>query len=131
VGASYAFFGVPTPFPGSTFGNLCEQNGWVKVRDWTKYTVMNPILEWPGGPTLLEQAEMLDAAYRSFYNRPGYWLSRLAYELPRLDRHTLRAFARWSWESFRNTFNWDHTETEKQALVPNARGAAQVLTWGR
>jgi radical SAM superfamily enzyme YgiQ (UPF0313 family) len=25
--ASYAFFGVPTPYPGSAFGNWCEQNG--------------------------------------------------------------------------------------------------------
>jgi hypothetical protein len=72
---------------------------------------------------------MLDAAYRAFYNRPAYWLSRLAYELPRLDWHTIKAFMRWSWESFWNTFHWDHTEEEKQVLLTDARRAAQVVTW--
>ena len=99
IKATYAFFGVPTPFPGSTFGKMCEENNWIKVRDWTKYTVMNAIIEWPGGPTLLEQTEMVDKAYRAFYNRPGYWLGRLLYELPRLDWPTIRAFMLWSGES--------------------------------
>jgi radical SAM superfamily enzyme YgiQ (UPF0313 family) len=131
IKASYAFFGLPTPFPGSTFGKWCEQNDWVKVRDWTKYTVMNQIIEWPGGPALMEQTEMLDTAYRAFYNRPAYWLGRLLYELPRLDRHTIQAFMRWSWESFWNTFKWDHTDAEKRAIEAEAKKAAQVITWGR
>jgi radical SAM superfamily enzyme YgiQ (UPF0313 family) len=129
IKASYAFFGLPTPFPGSTFGNWCEKNSWIKVRDWSKYTVMNPIIEWPGGPTLVEQTEMLDAAYRAFYNRPAYWLSRLAFEFLRLDWHTIKAFMRWSWESFWNTFHWDHKEEEKEALLTDARRTAQVITW--
>ncbi|HEY7913053.1 MAG TPA: radical SAM protein [Blastocatellia bacterium] len=137
IKASYAFFGVPTPFPGSAFGIQCEQNGWIKVRDWTKYTVMNPIIEWPGGPTLLEQAEMLDAAYKAFYNRPSYWLSRLLYEIPRLDWPTIKAFMRWSWESFWNTFKWDHTAEEKKQILEEAkananhRRTAQIITWGK
>lgn len=131
IKASYAFFGLPTPFPGSSFGNWCAKNNWIRVRDWSKYTVINPIIEWPDGPTLEEQTEMLDAAYRTFYNRPSYWLSRLMYELPRLDWPTMKAFARWSWESFWNTFNWDHTEEEKQAIVTAARHTAQMVTWGK
>lgn len=131
IKATYAFFGVPTPFPGSTFGKWCEENDWIKVRDWTKYTVMNAIIEWPGGPTLLEQTEMVDEAYRAFYNRPGYWLGRLLYELPRLDWPTIRAFMMWSGESFLNTFRWDHSEEDKRALFTDARHTAQVATWGK
>lgn len=129
IGATYAFFGVPTPFPGSTFGNMCEANGWIKVRDWSKYTVMNAVIEWPGGPTLLEQTEMIDAAYKSFYNRPGYWLGRLCYELPRLDWPTIKAFSQWSWESFVNTFNWGHSQTEKDALANGGLATAQLAQW--
>lgn len=131
IKATYAFFGLPTPFPGSTFGKWCEENNWVKNRDWDKYTVMNAIIEWPGGPSLLEQTEMVDKAYRSFYNRPGYWLSRLMYEIPRLDWPTINAFMKWSWESFVNTFRWDHSKAEKQSLLPDARQTAQVATWGK
>ena len=131
IKATYAFFGVPTPFPGSTFGNMCEKNDWIKVRDWEKYTVMNAIIEWPGGPSLLEQTEMLDKAYKAFYNRPGYWAGRMLYELPRLDWPTIRAFMLWSWESFINTFKWDHSDEEKRSLIPDARQAAQVATWGK
>jgi radical SAM superfamily enzyme YgiQ (UPF0313 family) len=131
IKATYAFFGVPTPFPGSTFGNMCEKNGWIKVRDWEKYTVMNAIIEWPGGPSLLEQTEMIDQAYKAFYNRPGYWVGRMMYELPRLDWPTIRAFMLWSWESFINTFKWDHSAEEKRSLLPDAQQAAQVATWGK
>jgi radical SAM superfamily enzyme YgiQ (UPF0313 family) len=42
IKASYAFFGLPTPFPGSAFGNWCEKNSWIKVIDLSKNTVMNP-----------------------------------------------------------------------------------------
>lgn len=131
IKASYAFFGLPTPFPGSTFGNMCENHGWIKVRDWTKYTVMNPIIEWEGGPSLEEQTEMIDEAYRAFYSRPSYWISRLAYEIPRLDWHTIKAFGKWSLESFFNTINWGHTEREKEEIASNGRKTAQVVTWGR
>lgn len=105
INASYAFFGLATPFPGSKFAKLCEQNDWIKVQNWDQYTVMNPILEW-GDFSLEEQREMLDAAHQSFYGRPTYWLRRLLFELPRLDWRTLRAFAGWSWETFQNTRNW-------------------------
>ena len=131
IGATYAFFGLPTPFPGSTFGNMCEANNWIKVRDWTKYTVMNAVIEWPGGPTLLEQTDMVDAAYKSFYNRPGYWLGRLFYELPRLDWPTISAFSKWSWESFVNTFNWGHSKAEKEALPNGGLATAQLTQWSR
>jgi anaerobic magnesium-protoporphyrin IX monomethyl ester cyclase len=137
IKASYAFFGVPTPFPGSQFGMQCEANGWIKVRDWSKYTVMNPIIEWPGGPTLMEQTEMIDAAYSAFYRRPRYWLSRLLFEIPRLDWYTIKGFIRWSWESFWNTFRWDHTAEQKKRILDDAsrsaegRAAAQAITWSK
>jgi hypothetical protein len=44
---------------------------------------------------------------------------------------------RWSWESFWNTFKWDHTAEEKKQILEEAkananhRRTAQIITWGK
>ena len=105
IGASYAFFGLPTPFPGTPFRQQCEENGWIVERDLSRYNVMTPIIDTPQLP-YEKAAPLLRRAHLSFYFRPFYVLHRILYELTRLDRHTLADFVRWSLITFARTKSW-------------------------
>ncbi len=97
----YAFFGVPTPFPGTRFHEYCEQNGLIRERDLRKYTIMSPIVETDVLP-LERSRKLLDCAYRKFYYRPLYITKRSIAEMKRLDRDTLKSFIRWTFGGLRD-----------------------------
>lgn len=105
IGASYAFFGLPTPFPGTIFRQQCEENDWIVERDFSRYNVMTPIIDTPQLP-IKEAVPLLRRAHLSFYFRPFYVFQRILYELTRLDRHTLADFVRWSLATFIRTRSW-------------------------
>ncbi|MDI3550684.1 MAG: anaerobic magnesium-protoporphyrin monomethyl ester cyclase [Methanobacterium sp.] len=42
---SYALFSLATPYPGTRFYQEAVQDDLIKVKDWSKYTLLSPVLE--------------------------------------------------------------------------------------
>ncbi len=42
---SYALFSLATPYPGTRFYQEAVQDNLIKVKDWSKYTLLSPVLE--------------------------------------------------------------------------------------
>lgn len=72
---SYAIFSLATPYPGTPFYKQAVSENLIKVNDWSKYTLLNPVLN-----TLdcsLEDLKKLQRrAFRSFYLRPSYLIKQ-------------------------------------------------------
>ncbi|NQT22047.1 MAG: radical SAM protein [Candidatus Omnitrophica bacterium] len=72
----YAQFYCAIPFPGTEFYNICKKNGWLITENWKRFELNQAIVN-----TALLSAEDLHkarvCAYKRFYIRPGYVLSRL------------------------------------------------------
>ena len=70
---SYALFSLATPYPGTRFYKESFEKNLIKVKDWSKYTLIEPVLE-----TVECSKEELRSfqkkAFLKFYLRPGYLL---------------------------------------------------------
>lgn len=68
---SYALFSLATPYPGTDFYLKVVKDDLIKINDWSKYTLLTPVLE-----TLdcsrEELKKLQKKAFRQFYLRPGY-----------------------------------------------------------
>ena len=68
---SYALFSLATPYPGTRFYKESFEKNLIKVKDWSKYTLIEPVLE-----TVECSKEELRSfqkkAFLKFYLRPGY-----------------------------------------------------------
>lgn len=74
--ASYAIFSLATPYPGTAFYNeACEKN-LIKVDDWSKFTLLSPVLETVDC-SLEELKKLQKKGFRKFYLRPGYIIRQL------------------------------------------------------
>ena len=69
----YAIFSLATPYPGTKFFDLAEKMGLIKVKDWTHFNLIMPVLETTEF-SLDELRAMQTKAFRDFYMRPGYVL---------------------------------------------------------
>jgi radical SAM superfamily enzyme YgiQ (UPF0313 family) len=74
--ASYAIFSLATPYPGTAFYNEARENDLIKVNDWSKYTLLSPVLETVDC-SLEELKKLQKKGFRKFYLRPGYILRQL------------------------------------------------------
>jgi len=74
--ASYAIFSLATPYPGTAFYNEARANDLIKVNDWSKYTLLSPVLETVDC-SLEELKKLQKKGFRKFYLRPGYILRQL------------------------------------------------------
>ncbi|MGC9517052.1 MAG: B12-binding domain-containing radical SAM protein [Methanomicrobiales archaeon] len=74
--ASYAIFSLATPYPGTAFYNEAREKNLIKVDDWSKYTLLSPVLETVDC-SLEELKKLQKKAFRKFYLRPGYILRQL------------------------------------------------------
>jgi len=72
---SYAVFSLATPYPGTRFHQEAVQNNLLKVKDWSKYTLLSPVLETVDC-SLEELKKMQKTAFRQFYLRPVYLLKQ-------------------------------------------------------
>ena len=68
---NYALYSLATPYPGTKFYNENFKKNLIVIRDWSKYTLLNPVLE-----TIDCSSEELRSiqkkAFIKFYLRPGY-----------------------------------------------------------
>jgi len=76
---SYAIFSLATPYPGTPFYENMIREGLIKINDWSKYTLLNPIIE-THELTLEELRNAQIKAFRNFYLRPRYILKTLRKE---------------------------------------------------
>lgn len=70
---NYAIFSLATPYPGTLFYKEAVSENLIKVNDWSKYTLLSPVLETMDC-SLEELKRLQKKAFRSFYLRPGYLL---------------------------------------------------------
>jgi len=70
---SYAVFSLATPYPGTRFYMKAREENLIKITDWSKYSLMNPVLETVDC-SLDELKNLQRKAFREFYLRPSYIL---------------------------------------------------------
>ena len=70
---SYAVFSLATPYPGTRFYKEAFEKNLIKVKDWSKYTLISPVLDTVDC-SLEELRKLQYKAFRNFYLRPGYIL---------------------------------------------------------
>lgn len=68
---SYAIFSLATPYPGTDFYQKALKQNLIKVNDWSKYTLLSPVLETVDC-SLDELKKLQKKAFRQFYLRPNY-----------------------------------------------------------
>lgn len=68
---SYAIFTLATPYPGTDFYINASKKNLIKVNDWSKYTLLRPVLETVDC-SLEELKSLQKKAFRDFYLRPNY-----------------------------------------------------------
>lgn len=72
---SYAVFSLATPYPGTKFYQEAVQQNLIKVKDWSKYTLLSPVLDTVDC-SLDELKKLQKTAFRQFYLRPIYLLKQ-------------------------------------------------------
>lgn len=68
---TYAVFSLATPYPGTDFYIKASKQNLIKVNDWSKYTLLSPVLETVDC-SLEELKSLQKQAFRDFYLRPSY-----------------------------------------------------------
>ncbi len=68
---SYAVFSLATPYPGTDFYVKASKQNLIKVNDWSKYTLLSPVLETVDC-SLEELKNLQKKAFKDFYLRPSY-----------------------------------------------------------
>lgn len=72
---SYAVFSLATPYPGTRFYQEAVQKNLIKVKDWSKFTLLSPVLDTVDC-SLDELKKLQKTAFRQFYLRPIYLLKQ-------------------------------------------------------
>jgi anaerobic magnesium-protoporphyrin IX monomethyl ester cyclase len=80
---SYAIFSLATPYPGTKFYQQTFEKDLIKVKDWSKYTLISPILETVDC-SLDELKKLQTTAFRKFYLRPAYIIRQVLMDGPML-----------------------------------------------
>jgi len=75
----FVVFSIATPYPGTAFFKECLDKGILKIKDWSKYTLLTPIIETTS-LKIEEVKKMLIKAYEEFYFRPLWWVKTIARE---------------------------------------------------
>ncbi len=68
---SYAVFSLATPYPGTDFYLKTASENLIKINDWSKYTLLSPVLETVDC-SLDELKKLQKNAFKEFYLRPSY-----------------------------------------------------------
>jgi anaerobic magnesium-protoporphyrin IX monomethyl ester cyclase len=78
---SYAIFSLATPYPGTKFYQQTFEKDLIKVKDWSKYTLISPILETVDF-SLEELKKLQSTAFKKFYLRPAYIIRQVIMDGP-------------------------------------------------
>ena len=68
---NYALYSLATPYPGTKFYNETFKKNLILINDWSKYTLLDPVLETIDCSNK-ELRSIQKKAYIKFYLRPGY-----------------------------------------------------------
>lgn len=68
---SYALYSLATPYPGTRFYNETFKKNLIKIEDWSKYTLIEPVLQTVDC-TSEDLRNLQKKAFIGFYLRPGY-----------------------------------------------------------
>ena len=88
---TYAIFSLATPYPGTRFYQQVFEKDIIKVKDWSKYTLISPILETVEC-SLDELRKYQAMAFRKFYLRPGYLIRQIIMDGPVLLKTMVGVF---------------------------------------
>ena len=78
---NYAVYSLATPYPGTRFYQEAFEKNLIQVRDWSKYTLLSPILETIDcSKEDLRKIQIM--AYIKFYFRPHYLIKQLSIDGP-------------------------------------------------
>ncbi|BDZ72118.1 B12-binding domain-containing radical SAM protein [Methanobacterium petrolearium] len=78
---SYAVFSLATPYPGTRFYQEAVQDNLIRVKDWSKYTLLSPVLDTVDC-SRDELKSLQKKAFRQFYLRPVYLLKQVRMDGP-------------------------------------------------
>jgi radical SAM superfamily enzyme YgiQ (UPF0313 family) len=84
---SLAIFTISTPYPGTPFFDKMDREGKIVERDYSKYTLFNPIVDITGITREDLKKEVVEA-YKSFYLRP----SKMVQNMKREFRYALESY---------------------------------------
>ena len=74
---NYALYSLATPYPGTRFYNETFKKNLIQIRDWSKYTLIDPVLETIDCSSK-ELRSIQKKAFLKFYLRPGYLIRQVS-----------------------------------------------------
>lgn len=73
---SYAIYSLATPYPGTQFYQQAWEKNLIKVKDWSKYNLLSPILDTVDC-SREDLKRIQNRAFVKFYLRPSYIISQI------------------------------------------------------
>ena len=80
---NYAIYSLATPYPGTRFYKEAFEKNLIKIKDWSKYTLITPILETIDC-SLNDMRKIQAKAFVKFYLRPHYIIRQFLQDGPYL-----------------------------------------------
>ena len=80
---NYAIYSLATPYPGTRFYKEAFEKNLIKIKDWSKYTLIHPILETIDC-SLNDMRKIQAKAFMKFYLRPHYIIRQFLQDGPYL-----------------------------------------------
>ena len=74
---NYALYSLATPYPGTRFYTDTFKKNLITIKDWSKYTLLNPVLETIDCSSQ-ELREFQKKAFIKFYLRPNYLVRQVS-----------------------------------------------------
>lgn len=80
---NYAIYSLATPYPGTRFYKEAFEKNLIKIKDWSKYTLITPVLETIDC-SLNDMRKIQAKAFMKFYLRPHYIIRQFLQDGPYL-----------------------------------------------
>lgn len=74
---NYALYSLATPYPGTRFYNETFKKNLIKINDWSKFTLLNPVLKTIDCSSK-ELRSIQKKAFLKFYLRPNYLIRQVS-----------------------------------------------------
>ena len=74
---NYSLYSLATPYPGTRFYNETFKKNLINIKDWSKYTLLDPVLQTVDC-TSKELRSIQKKAFLKFYLRPGYLIRQVS-----------------------------------------------------
>jgi radical SAM superfamily enzyme YgiQ (UPF0313 family) len=124
----YAQFTICTPYPGTPLHERATQNGWLKAKSWSDYSVLGSVMELP---TLSSNQikRLMYRSYLAFYLRPSYLWRQLKHGNFFFFKKTFQGLHRYlkkgSTSKLRSQGEKGHKKSQKITLFLPALGYLQ------